>query len=259
MKIALGLEYDGRRFCGWQYQKHAVSIQLHVERALGRVADHPLRVHCAGRTDAGVHAVGQIVHFESDAARDERAWVFGVNTYLPGDLSVLWARGVTDDFHARFSATARAYRYLILNRPARPGLLAARATWERRALDEVPMQEAARHLIGEHDFSAYRAQGCQARSPIREVRRLDVVRHGVFLCIDIEANAFLHHMVRNIVGVLMAIGRGAASPIWAKQVLEGRARARGGVTAPPEGLYLTAVRYPERYALPDAPAWTWPV
>jgi tRNA pseudouridine38-40 synthase len=256
VRVALGLEYDGSGFRGWQIQSGARSVQACVESSLSRVADHGIRAVCAGRTDTGVHALSQVVHFDTVAMRDERAWVFGGNTYLPSDVSILWARRVPDDFHARYSATARVYRYVILNRPARPGLFASRVTWEYRPLCETLMREAACYLLGEHDFSAFRAQGCQAEHAVRTVHRLEVDREEDRVSIEIEANAFLYHMVRNIAGVLMAIGRGIAAPVWARQVLEARRRAQAGVTAPASGLYLTAVRYPPPRGIPGPGATT---
>lgn len=254
MKIALGVEYDGSGYCGWQVQDGAPTVQARVEQALSRVADHPVRVVCAGRTDTGVHAVGQVAHFESDAPRTPRAWVFGGNANLPEDISITWAQPVPDDFHARFSATARRYRYLIFNRPVRPACLRRRVSWDYRPLDEARMSAAAVSLVGEHDFSSYRALACQAKSPVRTVHRLDIARTGEVISIDIAANAFLHHMVRNIAGVLMAIGAGEREPAWAREVLELRDRTRGGVTAPPHGLYLAGVEYPERFAVPPPSA-----
>ena len=253
MRIALGLEYDGSCFSGWQLQAHARSVQGCLEEALGRVADHSVRVHCAGRTDAGVHARSQIVHFDTDAQRSPHSWVLGTNTNLPGEISLLWAQIVEEEFHARFSATGRSYRYLILNRRSRPALLRGKVTWEHKPLDAERMHAAAQHLLGEHDFSAYRAQGCQAKSPVRHVRRINVRREGEWIVLDIDANAFLHHMVRNIAGVLIAIGEGRQSTAWSREVLETRNRTLGGVTAPPDGLYLAAVQYPERYAIPAPP------
>ncbi len=251
MKIALGIEYDGSAYCGWQIQKDAVTVEGRLTEAVSRVADHPVKLHCAGRTDTGVHACAQVAHFETDARRPPHAWILGVNVNLPAAISVLWAQVVDDDFHARFSATGRVYRYLILNRPARPALLSRQLTWQHQLLDERRMQEAARHLLGEHDFSAYRASGCQARSPVREVRRLRVSRQGERVMIEIEANAFLHHMVRNIAGVLMSVGMGRQRPAWAGEVLATRDRTLGGVTAPADGLYLVGVRYPRHFGLPD--------
>ncbi|HWQ95034.1 MAG TPA: tRNA pseudouridine synthase A, partial [Gammaproteobacteria bacterium] len=193
---------------------------------------------------------GQVIHFDSEAIRSERNWVFGANTHLHKDCSVIWARVVSDDFHARYSAVSRYYRYVIFNRTVRSGVFADRVSWCYRPLDEGRMREAAHYLIGEHDFSSYRAVACQAKQPVRTVHRLDVVRHGEMIVIDIVANAFLHHMVRNIAGVLMTIGSGEREPVWAKEVLEARDRTLGGVTAPPQGLTLMAVEYPETFALP---------
>jgi tRNA pseudouridine38-40 synthase len=253
MRIALGIEYDGRPYCGWQYQDHSPSVQAEVEQALSNVAAHPVRVTCAGRTDTGVHAAEQVVHFDTEAIRDGKAWVMGTNTNLPNSVSVLWAQAVDETFHARFSALRRRYRYVIFNRPVRPAVLAGRVAFNFRPLDESRMRAAAQYLLGEHDFNAYRALACQAKSPVRTVYRLDVTRRDELILIDIEANAFLHHMVRNIAGVLMAIGAGELEPEWAKEVLDGRDRSLGGVTAPPDGLYLMEVVYPEVFALPRLP------
>ena len=252
MKIAAGIEYDGSRYSGWQIQNHAASVQAHVEAALSAVADHPLTVTCAGRTDAGVHALNQVVHFESEAERAPHSWVLGANTHLPLDISLTWAKPVQADFHARYSATSRVYQYVILNRPARPGLNHARVTWECRRLDAERMSLAARSLLGEHDFTSYRATSCQAKSPVRNVMNIRVERKDEQLLIVVEANAFLHHMVRNIAGVLMAIGMGRQAPGWELEVLHAKSRERGGVTAPPDGLYLVGVNYPEKYGIP---AW----
>ena len=253
MRIALGIEYDGSAFSGWQTQEGVPTVQEAVEQALSKVADHPVAVTCAGRTDAGVHAACQVVHFDTEAQRPDHAWVFGANANLPPEVSVLWARPVPADFHARFSAFRRRYRYVIFQRPVRPTYLAWRCAWEYRPLDETAMARAAQYLLGEHDFSAYRAQACQAKSPVRTVYRLDVVRHGDFVVIDVEANAFLHHMVRNIAGVLMDIGAGKRPPEWAWEVLATRERRLGGVTAPPHGLYLQRIFYPPRFDLPVLP------
>ncbi len=250
-RIALGVEYDGSTFQGWQLQKHSDNtVQFALEQALARVADHPLRVVCAGRTDTGVHAMEQVVHFDTPAQRTPRQWVFGTNANLPKSVCVLWAKQVPDDFHARFCAIRRRYRYVIINRPVRPTFHAGRTTWQFRPLEVESMRRAARYLIGTHDFTSYRAQACQAKSPVRTVTRLDVQRHGDFVVIDIEANAFLHHMVRNIAGVLMEIGCGKRPPQWAREVLEHRDRRLGGVTAPPHGLYLAGVDYPVHFDLP---------
>lgn len=254
MRVALGVEYDGTQFCGWQVQEDVRSVQACVEQALAKVADHPVRVICAGRTDTGVHALGQVIHFDSEAIRSERSWVFGANSHLPKDCSVIWARAVSDDFHARYAALSRYYRYVIFNRAVRSGVFANRVSWCYLPLDEGRMREAAQYLIGEHDFSSYRAVACQAKQPVRTVQRLDVVRQGELIVIDIVANAFLHHMVRNIAGVLMTIGSGEREPVWAQQVLEACDRTLGGVTAPPQGLTLMSVEYPEAYALPKPAA-----
>lgn len=250
MRIALGIEYDGSRYHGWQLQDGVTTVQACVEAALSRVADEPVRVVCAGRTDTGVHAAAQVVHFDTGAERTERSWVFGANANLPKDVSVLWARPVPEAFHARFKAERRRYRYVIFNRSVRPTFLQHRVVWEYRPLDAQRMAEAAVHLVGEHDFSSYRALACQAHSPVRTLHRLDVSREGELVFLDLEANGFLHHMVRNIAGVLMSIGAGEQPTAWSREVLEHRDRSLGGVTAPPFGLYLTGVDYPAEYGLP---------
>ena len=251
MRWALGVEYDGAGFHGWQSQGDVRTVQDGVERALRRVADEPVNVQCAGRTDAGVHATGQVVHFETGATRTERSWVLGSNVNLPDDVNVLWAKPVADDFNARYSAQSRCYRYEILNRTTRSALLSKRAVWFHYPLDSRRMHRAGQVLLGEHDFSSFRAQGCQAKSPVRRVTRLSVIREAERVILEIRANAFLHHMVRNIAGVLMTIGRGDRPENWAREVLERRDRARGGVTAPPDGLYLVGVEYPARFGIPD--------
>ena len=250
MKIAAGVEYDGSRYSGWQRQKHSASVQERVEAALSAVADHAVAVTCAGRTDAGVHALNQVIHFESDAVREPHSWVLGANTQLPADISLAWAKPVQADFHARYSATSRVYRYVILNRPARPGLGHGRVTWECRRLDAGRMSEAATSLVGEHDFTSYRASACQAKTPVRNVLNLNVKRENDYVIIVVEANAFLHHMVRNIAGVLMAIGMGKHDVGWELDVLNAKSRDCGGVTAAPDGLYLAGVNYPEKYGIP---------
>jgi tRNA pseudouridine38-40 synthase len=252
MRVALGVEYDGSRFSGWQLQRHAVrTVQGELETALSRVAAHPVRVVCAGRTDTGVHATGQVVHFDTTAEREPRNWLLGANVHLPPDVAVTWARRVDDHFHARFAAQSRRYRYLVLNRQARSSLLAGRATWVHRPLDAARMHAAGQALVGEHDFSSFRAIGCQARSPVRTLHGLDVARFGERLVLTVHANAFLHHMVRNIAGVLIAIGRGDEPVAWAAEVLARRDRTRGGVTAPPDGLYFERVWYPDGFDIPQ--------
>ena len=249
MKIALGVEYDGSAFHGWQYQGDVRSVQELLQQALSRVADHEVTVHCAGRTDRGVHANGQVVHFETEAVRSERSWILGANTNLPDDVNVSWAKEMLQSFHARFSAVGRRYRYLIVNRPFRSALWRNRAVWVHRPLDAERMQQAAQGLVGTHDFSSYRALACQAKHPVRTLHSLEVRREGELISIEVHANAFLHHMVRNIAGVLIAIGKGDQAESWAKEVLDLRDRTLGGVTAPPQGLSLTKVDYPEEYGL----------
>jgi tRNA pseudouridine38-40 synthase len=249
-RIAAGLEYDGRAYSGWQIQPALNTVQDVVQRAFARVADSPVECTCAGRTDAGVHALSQVVHFDSDASRGERAWRLGANTYLPPDVSVVWVREVPPHFHARYSALARSYRYLILNRDSRSALAGGRATWERRPLDVPLMHAAAQALLGEHDFSAFRAIECQAKSPVRRVDRLDVTRQGEWVAIDVSANAFLHHMVRNIAGLLLSVGHGESPAERVAAMLAGRDRKANAATAPADGLYLAAVRYPAEFGLP---------
>jgi tRNA pseudouridine38-40 synthase len=251
-RFAAGVEYDGRAYSGWQFQPGLHTVQDVLQRALSRVAAAPVECVCAGRTDAGVHASGQVVHFDTDATRRERGWRLGANSYLPPDVSVAWLREVPGTFHARYSATARSYRYLILNRDSRSALSFGRATWERRPLDAALMEDAARPLLGEHDFSAFRAVECQAKSPVRKIEHLRVARSAEWVTIDITANAFLHHMVRNIAGLLMTVGYGESPADRVAAVLAGRDRKASAATAPADGLYLAAVRYPAAFGLPEA-------
>lgn len=251
MRIAAAVEYDGRPYSGWQIQDGVKTVQDKIERALSKVADHPVRVVCAGRTDTGVHAASQVIHFDTPAMRSEYSWVRGTNTHLPESICLSWAKPVTDNFHARFMARRRSYRYIILNRPIRPAYLMGKVVWEHRPLDVTRMAAAAQCLIGEHDFSSYRAQACQAKSPVRTMYNVDVSRSGEFIYLDVCANAFLHHMVRNIAGVLMSIGAGEKPVEWAKQVLEHRDRTKGGITALAAGLYLVRVDYDAEFNLPD--------
>lgn len=252
-RFAACVEYDGRAYSGWQYQPGLHTVQDVLQGALSRVADAAVECTCAGRTDAGVHALGQVVHFESDSARSERGFRLGANTYLPSDVSVVWLREVPGHFHARYSAASRSYHYVILNRDSRPGLATGRATWERRPLDAERMHAAAQCLLGEHDFSAFRAIECQAKSPVRRVESLAVARDGEWVSISITANAFLHHMVRNVAGLLLSVGRGDSPPERVPAVLAGRDRKANAATAPPDGLYLASVRYPAEFGLPDPP------
>ncbi len=250
MRYALGIEYDGRGFHGWQAQRDGQSVQLCLEKALAVVADQPLRVICAGRTDAGVHARCQVVHFDSEADRTERQWVLGLNGNLPATVCVLWVRRVDAEFHARFCAFERRYRYTMLNRWIRPALRAGQVAWCRQPLDAERMHEAAAALLGEHDFSAFRSAGCKARHAVREIRNICVRRIQDDVVLDIAANGFLYHMVRNIAGSLMDIGTGEKPVAWLAELLQAGDRRLAGVTAPPEGLCFIAVRYPDSFALP---------
>ncbi len=250
MRYALGIEYDGRGFHGWQAQREDPSVQLCLEKALAVVADHRLRVICAGRTDTGVHARCQVVHFDSEAERSERQWILGLNSNLPPTVCVLWVRQVDAEFHARFCAFERRYRYTILNRWIRPALRAGQVAWCPKPLDAEKMNEAAAALLGEHDFSAFRSAGCKARHAVREIRHICVRRKRDDVVLDIAANGFLYHMVRNIAGSLMDIGQGKKPVAWLAELLQARDRRLAGVTAPPDGLCFMAVRYPDSFALP---------
>lgn len=257
LRYALGIEYDGSRYAGWQWQPNVPSVQAALQAALSEVANHPVEVTCGGRTDAGVHARGQVVHFDSPSLREVRGWALGANTHLPRDIAVLWVHGVDADFNARYSALSRRYSYLILNRNCRPGLDHDRVCWIHQPLDEVAMHEAGQALVGQHDFSAFRAAECQSNTPIRRVERLEVSRRGEWLRIDVEANAFLHHMVRNIAGTLIEVGRERQPREWVEHVLHSRDRRAAGFTAPAAGLTLLEIRYPERFGLPVASTSPW--
>lgn len=254
MRYALGIEYDGAGFCGWQSQAGGGAVQDAVETALSIVADSPTRVICAGRTDAGVHAIEQVVHFDTEARRPENAWVRGVNTHLPASVAVRWSRGVSDEFHARFSARGRRYRYLLLNRPQRPGLLAGRVGWHHQPLDERLMTQAASLLVGEHDFSAFRSAECQAKSPIKLLREASVIRHGETIVFEFAASAFLHHMVRNIIGALVYVGKGTHPPEWVAELLVRRDRSQAAPTFAAAGLYFAGVDYDPVWRLPPVQA-----
>lgn len=251
MRYAAIVEYDGSGYAGWQRQSHALTVQEIVEQGLSQVAAEPVQVVCAGRTDAGVHATAQVIHFDSEAERPLRGWLLGSNANMPENVRLTCIQPIAADFHARFSATARVYRYVMASRPVRPALHRRRVAWTWQALDAERMHEAGQSLLGEHDFSSYRAVACQARHPVRELQSLRVSRAGNYLYLDVRANAFLHHMVRNIAGVLMEVGRGERPVDWPAEVLAARDRTQGGVTAPPEGLYLVEVVYPQRYELPS--------
>lgn len=250
VRIALGLEYCGAGYEGWQTQPHGRTLQDAVQAALASIAGETVEVVCAGRTDAGVHAAVQVLHFDTFARRPLSAWVRGVNTHLPGGIAVLWAREVDETFHARFSALARRYRYLLLNRPVRSALLAGRVGWYHLPLDLAAMQQAAVLLLGEHDFSAFRAAQCQAHSPVRTMRLAEVAQQGEWFVFDFEANAFLHHMIRNLLGALVDIGKGAHPPEHISALLGMRDRRLSPPTFAPDGLYLAGVEYPDSWNLP---------
>ena len=243
MRIALALEYDGSRFLGWQTQPGGGTVQDALQAALTTIAGERIEVTCAGRTDRGVHALEQVVHFDVGVQRPESAWVRGVNALLPDSVAVQWARAVPAEFHARYGARVRTYRYVLLNRAVRPALAARHAGWFHQPLDVPAMRTAARLLLGEHDFTAFRSAECQASTPVRTLLALEVEAHGERIDFLLRANAFLHHMVRNIAGVLVAVGRGKQPPGWVREVLELRDRRLGGVTAPPQGLFLQEVKY----------------
>lgn len=259
MRFALGIDFDGSNYRGWQTQQEGVpSVQLMLVTALSQIADHPVDVHAAGRTDAGVHASGMVAHFDTDAIRGLRSWLLGTNRLLPSDIAVRWIQPVSDDFHARFKAVARRYRYVIFNSPQRSSMLAGKVTWHYHALDVERMKLAAQYLVGVHDFTSFRAAGCQARNPVRDVHFLNVTQSGSLIILDIQADGFLHHMVRNIAGVLMAIGQGKAEPEWVKTILLARDRTQGGVTASGDGLYFVDALYPPEFDLPKeavGPVW----
>ncbi len=250
MRFALGLEYDGADFCGWQSQANGRGVQDAVERALATIADASIRVICAGRTDTGVHALAQVVHFDTTVNRPLEAWVRGANATLPPSVAVLWAQPVADEFHARFSARARRYRYVLLNRVQRPGLLAQRVGWYHRPLDVERMRLAANYLIGEHDFSAFRAAECQAKTPVRVMQGLNISRAGDLIYFDFTANAFLHHMIRNILGALIVVGTKRQPPEWLAELLSKRDRTQSAATFAPDGLYLSGVDYDSNWNLP---------
>jgi tRNA pseudouridine38-40 synthase len=251
MRLVLGIEYDGSGYCGWQRQSHSPSVQQHVEKALSFVADHAVELTCAGRTDTGVHACEQIAHFDTESVRSERSWVLGSNCRLPRDIRILWIREIDADFHARFRAVARSYRYAILNTPVPSAIFNNKVCWEHHSLDHAKMHHAAQQLVGEHDFSSFRAAGCQARSPVKYVHWIEVTPHQKMVSIDIKANAFLHHMVRNIAGSLMAIGKAEQSEQWLGEILLERDRKQAAMTAFAGGLYFVKAYYPEQYDLPN--------
>ncbi|MEO6823581.1 MAG: tRNA pseudouridine(38-40) synthase TruA [Nitrosospira sp.] len=250
MRIALVLEYDGSYYCGWQSQRSGGSVQDALEAALSKIASSDIRVVTAGRTDTGVHASYQVVHFDTQAQRPVSAWVRGVNALLPNSIAILWASEIQDDFHARYCASERCYLYLLLNRPVPPGLHHGKIGWFHQTLDLERMQIAAEMLRGEHDFSAFRAAECQAKSPIRNLTKLEITRQGDIIAFELRANAFLHHMVRNIVGCLIYVGKGKYPPEWMEALLKGCKRSDAAPTFPAAGLYLAGINYDAKWKLP---------
>lgn len=251
MRIVAGIEYNGNKFHGWQSQDDVITIQTTLEHALSKVANDPIKIFCAGRTDRGVHATNQVIHFDTQVDRKESAWLLGANTYLPGAISIQWVKTMPDeDFHARFSALSRRYQYLIYNHTVRSSLFCGTTTWVNHPLNEHEMQKAAQCLLGEHDFSSFRSAQCQSRTAFRHIYTINITRVGKLVVMDIVANSFLHHMVRNIAGVLIEIGQGRRDYPWCQEVLLAKDRTYGGKTAAPSGLYLTGVRYADKYELP---------
>jgi tRNA pseudouridine38-40 synthase len=251
MRIALGVSYNGSTYSGWQSQPGGNTVQDHLQAALSAFADQPIHTWCAGRTDAGVHGLMQVVHLDTPLQRDEFAWVRGPNSFLPQDIAVQWARGVPDTFHARASAITRRYAYVLLESAVRPSIEAARVGWVFRPLDETAMRQGAVHLLGEHDFTSFRASACQALSPIKTLHRIDIRRKGAYWRFDFEGNAFLHHMIRNIMGCLIQIGQGVHPPDWMRRVLEARDRDAAAPTFAPDGLYFLGPRYEAHWGLPE--------
>lgn len=246
-------EYCGASYHGWQRQKHSPSVQEEIEKAIKKVADDDIHIVTAGRTDTGVHGIGQVFHFDCANQRQPFQWIRGVNTYLPDDITISWMYPVSDKFHARFLALSRSYRYVILNRDVAPSYLHGRVTWHRPKLDLDLMQQAVSHLLGEHDFTGFRASGCQNKNPIKTVTSLEINQSGKWIWLDITANGFLQHMVRNIVGSLLVIGEGLQSPDWMRDILNSKDRTQGGMTAPSHGLYFVRVQYNPKFNLPEPP------
>lgn len=250
MKYAACIEYDGTPYYGWQRLSHGPSVQGEVETALSKVANHTIDLTCAGRTDSGVHGIGQVVHFESDADRSIKAWKMGCNRNLPDDISIRWIQPIDDQFHARFSAKSRRYRYIILNQITRPAIIFNKVCWFKDSLNADLMHQAAQLLLGENDFSSFRAAGCQAKHAMRELQSIEITREGQYIYVDIVANAFLHHMVRNIVGSLFEVGKEAKPVNWMSELLAVKDRNQAGITAPACGLYFVSVDYPKEFSLP---------
>ena len=251
MRVALGVEYDSSAYCGWQSQPDGRTVQDALQLALSQVASASISVIAAGRTDTGVHALEQVIHFDTQSVRPLTAWVRGVNALLPSGIAVLWAHAVADEFHARFSAQARSYSYYLYCRPVRSAVQHGKVGWFHQPLDIVKMREAAQYLLGEHDFSAFRASACQAKSPVKNLSMLDIQQQGNIMSLDLTSNAFLHHMVRNIVGCLVYVGKGKHPPQWMQEVLQGRERSRAAPTFAPDGLYLRRIAYDAKWGLPQ--------
>ena len=256
-RIALGIEYDGSGFCGWQTQPSRCALQDAVEKALTQIAGQAVATICAGRTDAGVHASAQVVHFDCETLRPESAWIRGVNALLPDAVAVTWMRDVGTEFHARYGALERRYHYIMLDQAVRPALNRDHVGWIHQSLEIEPMRAAAVHLLGKHDFSAFRSSECQANSPVRELRQLNVERRGDYVVFELVANAFLHHMVRNIVGSLAYVGAGRRAPEWLQEVLGARDRSKAAPTIGAAGLYLTGVSYDAKFTLAQARRSVW--
>jgi tRNA pseudouridine38-40 synthase len=258
MRIALGLSYNGSGYEGWQSQLSGNTVQDQLEKALGKFAALPLRTLCAGRTDAGVHGLMQVVHFDTELQRELPSWVRGTNAFLPRDIAVQWAHEVPDEFHCRGSAISRRYAYVLLESPVRPSVEAGRVGWVYRPMNEAAIRAAIAHLIGEHDFSSFRAAQCQAKSPVKTISRIDVSQRGAYWRFEFEANAFLHHMIRNIMGCLVAVGQGLQAPGWLAEVVAARNRDAAAPTFSPDGLYFLGPRYEARYGLPEStPPYDW--
>lgn len=258
MRLALGVSYNGQAYDGWQSQPSGRTVQDQLEAALGRFAARPIATVCAGRTDAGVHGLMQVVHLDTDIARAEFSWVRGTNTFLPPDIAVQWAKHVPDAFHSRASARARRYAYVLLESPVRPSVEAGRVGWVFRPLDQAAMEAAAAHLVGEHDFTSFRASGCQARSPVKTLQPVRITRRGPYWRFEFEANAFLHHMIRNLMGCLLQVGAGLQRPGWMAEVLAARSRDAAAPTFSPDGLYFLRPVYDDHWGLPaQVPAYDW--
>lgn len=257
MVVALGVEYLGSAYSGWQRQSHSSSVQACVEQALSVIANQAVSVFCSGRTDSGVHGLGQVISFTTDVKRPAKAWVLGGNAHLPDDICILWAQAMPEDFHARFSAVSRRYRYVILNRPIRPAVLSGQVTWVKEPLDEAAMNRATACLIGEQNFTSFRASSCQSPTPMRNVLSAQVFRHGDYVVFEVTANAFLHHMVRNLAGSLIEIGRGNQPEEWLDWLLTQQDRKLAAATASPDGLYFMQANYPERFQVPATRSDIW--